>query len=66
VNISEGPLMRKYAEAYGCEAGDVVAWINGYVNGPWDERLKDVIESTEQERFDAIRGYIDGMVKEAQ
>jgi hypothetical protein len=66
IRIQEaGPLMKEYADCYGCEANDVVAWVNDYVNGPWPESLKENIEPTEKERLEAIKGYIEAMVNDS-
>ena len=37
---------------------DLVAHANAYVNGPWSEAQKSIIEPTEQERWESYKRYI--------
>ena len=66
IRIQEaGPLMKEYAACFGCDERDVLQWVLGYCNGPWEEPLKSNIEQTEKERLESIKGYIEAMVQDS-
>lgn len=66
IKISKGPLLEKFANCFISEMDfdrdeamtEVINWVSQYVNGPWSETQKPVIEATERERFESIKAYI--------
>ncbi len=62
MKITAGPMVKRYAEIYGCDVDEVVAWMSGYVNGPWPDAMIENVEATEQERAESIKGYVSAMV----
>lgn len=67
IKISEGPLLRKFADCFIGQLdydrdeamNEVITWVSNYVNGPWTEAQKLIIEPTERERLESIKKYID-------
>ena len=55
MNISEGPMIRKFAVMRDIPIKDVMFWVNSYVNSP--ELFKDA-ENTARERAESIKRYI--------
>lgn len=58
--ITAGPMIEKYARKYGCEVGEVVDWMNGYISGPWPDGLDGSVEKTSREREASVKRYVAG------
>jgi len=55
MNITKGPMLEKYARMIGAEIGEILEWVNNYVNKPG---LLPMQEATEKDRLDSIKCYI--------
>lgn len=55
-------MIEKYARKYGCEVGEVVDWMNGYISGPWPDGLDGSVEKTSREREASVKRYVAGRV----
>lgn len=55
MNISEGPMIRKFALMRDIPIKEVMFWVNSYVNSP---ELFVATEKTAQERAESIKKYI--------
>lgn len=60
MNISEGPMIRKFSVMRDIPIKEVMFWVNSYVNSP--ELFKDA-EKTAQERAESIKRYITSRVE---
>jgi hypothetical protein len=56
--IKPGPVIKKYAEMYGCTVKEVVNWMQGYIDGPWHDDLVHSLEATAEEREAHIKEYV--------
>lgn len=56
MKISKGPMLEKYSRMTDVPIGEVMEWINLYVNQP--ELFDFQTEETEQERFTSIKLYV--------
>lgn len=56
LKLSPGPQVRDYADRYGIDVSDVIAWANSMINDPPDHYAKDY--PTAEERMGAIKGYL--------
>ncbi len=59
MNITQGPMLERFARIIDTPVSEVVGWVNQYVNHP---ELATNPESTEKERFESIKGYIQGRI----
>ncbi len=59
MNITQGPMLERFARIIDTPVSEVVEWVNQYVNHP---ELATNPESTEKERFESIKGYIQGRI----
>ena len=59
MNITQGPMLERFARIIDTPVSEVVEWVNQYVNHP---ELATNPESTEKERFESIKGYIQGCI----
>ena len=59
MNITQGPMLVRFARIIDTPVSEVVEWVNQYVNHP---ELATNPESTEKERFESIKGYIQGRI----
>lgn len=62
MNITQGPVIEKFAALFDIPIEDVIEWVSGYVNRP-DTEFPDLveyglIEETEEERFKSMADYI--------
>lgn len=57
IKIKIGPTIHRYADCYGCDPGEVVDWVNEYIEVSTENR-----EATEEERRDSIMGYVKAMI----
>ena len=55
MNITQGPMLERFARIIDTEIEEVVEWVNQYVNHP---ELATNPEPTEKERFESIKAYI--------
>ena len=55
MNITQGPMLERFAGIIDTNPSEVVEWVNQYVNHP---ELATNPESTEKERFESIKAYI--------
>ena len=55
MNITQGPMLERFARIIDTEIEEVVEWVNQYVNHP---ELATNPEATEKERFESIKAYI--------
>ena len=55
MNITQGPMLERFARIIDTPPHEVVEWVNQYVNHP---ELATNPEATEKERFESIKGYI--------
>ena len=55
MNITQGPMLERFARIIDTPVSEVVEWVNQYVNHP---ELATNPESTEKERLASIKGYI--------
>ena len=55
MNITQGPMLERFAAIIDTKPSEVVEWVNTYVNHP---ELATNPESTEKERFESIKAYI--------
>ena len=58
MKITRGPMLEKYARYFNVPIDEVVEWVNAYVNHPGDFHNPELIEKTEAERMQSIKGYI--------
>lgn len=66
MNIARGQVVEAYARKYGAEVGEVLDWMNRYINQP--EEFPGVIdaglmEGTEMERAESIKSYVKRMAQ---
>ena len=59
MNITQGPMLERFAGIIDTNPSEVVEWVNQYVNHP---ELATNPESTEKERFESIKAYIQGRI----
>lgn len=62
MNITQGPVIEKFAALFDIPIEDVIEWVSGYVNRP-DTEFPDLveyglIEETEADRFKSMADYI--------
>ena len=55
MNITQGPMLERFAALIDTKPSEVVEWVNQYVNHP---ELATNPEPTEKERFESIKAYI--------
>ena len=55
MNITQGPMLERFAAIIDTKPSEVVEWVNAYVNHP---ELATNPEPTEKERFESIKAYI--------
>ena len=55
MNITQGPMLERFARIIDTPVSEVVEWVNQYVNHP---ELATDPEPTEKERFESIKAYI--------
>ena len=55
MNITQGPMLERFAGIIDTNTSEVVEWVNQYVNHP---ELATNPEATEKERFESIKAYI--------
>ena len=55
MNITQGPMLERFAGIIDTNPSEVVEWVNQYVNHP---ELATNPEATEKERFESIKAYI--------
>ena len=55
MNITQGPMLERFAGIIDSKPSEVVEWVNQYVNHP---ELATTSEPTEKERFESIKAYI--------
>ena len=55
MNITQGPMLERFAKIIDVKPSEVVEWVNQYVNHP---ELATNPEPTEKERFESIKAYI--------
>ena len=55
MNITQGPMLERFAAIIDTKPSEVVEWVNQYVNHP---ELATDPEPTEKERFESIKAYI--------
>ena len=55
MNITQGPMLERFAAIIDVKPSEVVEWVNQYVNHP---ELATNPEQTEKERFESIKAYI--------
>ena len=55
MNITQGPMLERFARIIDTPVSEVVEWVNQYVNHP---ELATNPEATEKERFESIKSYI--------
>ena len=55
MNITQGPMLERFAALIDTKPSEVVEWVNQYVNHP---ELATTSEPTEKERFESIKAYI--------
>lgn len=58
MKITKGPMLEKYARYFNVPIDEVVDWVNSYVNHPGDFHNPELIEKTEAERMQSLKGYI--------
>lgn len=64
MKVTRGPLIDRYADTFGLQVGDVLAWVAGYINYPETfPALAAVIEPSEPERATSIRAYMQSEVE---
>ena len=59
MNITQGPMLERFAAIIDVKPSEVVEWVNQYVNHP---ELATTSEPTEKERFESIKAYIQGRI----
>ena len=59
MNITQGPMLERFAGIIDSKPSEVVEWVNQYVNHP---ELATTSEPTEKERFESIKAYIQGRI----
>ena len=59
MNITQGPMLERFAGIIDVKPSEVVEWVNQYVNHP---ELATTSEPTEKERFESIKAYIQGRI----
>ena len=59
MNITQGPMLERFAGIIDTNPSEVVEWVNQYVNHP---ELATTSEPTEKERFESIKAYIQGRI----
>ena len=59
MNITQGPMLERFAGIIDTNTSEVVEWVNQYVNHP---ELATNPEATEKERFESIKAYIQGRI----
>ena len=62
MNITQGPVIEKFAAVFDIPVEEVIEWVSGYVNRP-DTEFPDLveyglIEETEADRFKSMADYI--------
>ena len=55
MNITQGPMLERFAGIIDTNTSEVVEWVNQYVNHP---ELATNPDATEKERFESIKAYI--------
>lgn len=55
MNITQGPMLERFAKIIDVKPSEVVEWVNQYVNHP---ELATNPEPTEKERFESIKAFI--------
>ena len=62
MNITQGPVIEKFAALFDIPVEEVIEWVGDYVNRPetvfFDLVDYGFIEKTEEERFRSIAAYI--------
>jgi len=62
IRLGRGPMIDTFGRLIGCSHDEdyieVVDWVNQYINGPWSEQRKQLLEPTAQERANSIKQYI--------
>ena len=59
MNITQGPMLERFAGIIDVKPSEVVEWVNQYVNHP---ELATNPEANEKARFESIKGYIQGRI----
>ena len=59
MNITQGPMLERFAGIIDSKPSEVVEWVNQYVNHP---ELATTSEPPEKERFESIKAYIQGRI----
>ena len=62
MNITQGPMLERFAAIIDTKPIEVVEWVNAYVNHP---ELATNPEPTEKERFESIKSYIQRRIAES-
>ena len=62
MNITQGPMLERFAKIIDVNPSEVVEWVNQYVNHP---ELATNPEATEKERFESIKAYIQRRIAES-
>lgn len=57
MNITTGPILKRYSDVFDITEAEVLDWVNKYVNEP--EKHFPAYEPTEKERLESIKRYID-------
>ena len=62
MNITQGPVIEKFAAVFDIPVEEVIEWVSGYVNRH-DTEFPDLVErglveETEEERFKSMAAYI--------
>ena len=55
MNITQGPMLERFAAIIDTPVSEVVEWVNQYVNHP---ELATNPEANEKARFESIKAYI--------
>ena len=69
MNITQGPVIEKFAALFDIPVEDVIEWVAAYVNRPESEFpdlvKAGLIEKTEEERFRSIAAYIKARIADS-
>ena len=69
MNITQGPVIEKFAALFDIPVEEVIEWVDAYVNRPESEFPylveRGLVEKTEEERFRSIAAYIKARIADS-
>ena len=69
MNITQGPVIEKFAALFDVPVEEVIEWVSGYVNRPESEFHylvgRGLVEKTDEERFRSIAAYIKARIADS-